>query len=129
MTVNYATQIIESLEASVVERILVVDDAYDPPALPEEHMGELLEVLQQPDLRDHVTEESLGEEDLQSATEALLAGELDDEVIGDAISSLFDVYLHRRTAEVDPGGEFARLKDSPLEALDPLIGASGALRM
>ena len=33
MTVNYAKQIVDSFQASVVDRILVVDDAYDPPAL------------------------------------------------------------------------------------------------
>ena len=121
MTVNYATQIIDSFKASVVERILVVDDAYDPPALSEEHMGELLEVLQRPELRDYVAEQSLGEEELNSAIEALLESEYDHESIGDAISSLFDTYIHRRTAEVDPGGQFSRLKNSSLEGLDPLL--------
>ena len=119
---NYATQIIDSFKDSIVERILVVDDAYDPPTLSEEHMGELLEVLQRPDLRAYVTEESLGEEDLQSAIEALMESEFDQEAISAAISSLFDAYnLHRRPGEVDPGDEFARLKDSALETLDPLI--------
>ena len=121
MTVNYATQIIDSFKASVIESILVVDDAYDPPTLSEDHEGDLLEVLQQPELRDYVTEESLAEEDLQSATRALLDGEFDHEAIGDAISALFDAYVRLRTAEVDPGGEFARLKRLPLEALDPLL--------
>lgn len=121
MTVNYATQIIDSFKASVVERILVVDDAYDPPALSEEYLGHLLEVLQLPELRDHVTEESLGVEDLQSAIDALLEGEVDRDEIGDATSVLFDAYIHGRAAEIDPGGQFARLKDSSLEALDPLL--------
>ena len=84
-------------------------------------MGELIEVLERQDLRDYVTKESLGDEHLQSAIEALLEGEFEHEAIGDAISSLFDAYLHRRTAEVDPGGEFARVKHSALEALDPLL--------
>ena len=121
MTVNYATQITDSFKASVVERILVVDDAYDPPVLSEEHLGALLEVLQGPQLRDYVTVEAFGEQDLQSAIAALLEGELDHEAIGDAISSLFDAYIDRRTADVDPGGQFSRLKNSSLEGLDPLL--------
>ena len=121
MTVNYATQIIDSFKDSIVKRILVVDDAYDPPTLSEEHMGELLEMLVRPDLREYVTKESLREEDLQSAIKALSNGEYDHEAISDAISSLFNAYLHRRRAEVDPAGEFARLKDLPLKALDPLL--------
>lgn len=117
---NYATQIIESFKASVVERILVVDDAYDPPVLAEKQ-GELMDVLQRPDLRQYVTEELLGEEVLQSAIEALLENDFDDEAVADAISSLFDVYVHQRTPEVDPGRQFGELKDPSLEALDPLL--------
>ena len=118
---NYATQIIDSFKASIVERILVVDDAYDPPTLSDEYMGGLFEVLERPDLRNYVTEESLGEKDLQSAIEALSKGEYDHEAISDAISSLFDAYLHRRMGKLDPGGAFATLKDSALVALDPLL--------
>ena len=121
MTVNYATQIIDSFKASVVERILVVDDAYDPPVLSEEHLGGLLEALQGPALRDYVTDESLGEEDLQSAIAALMEGELDHESINDAISALFDAYISSRTVEIDPDGQFSTLKASSLEDLDPLL--------
>ncbi len=121
MTVNYVPQIIERFKASVVEKILVVDDAYDPPALSDGYEGDLLEVLQGPELRTHVTEETLGEEELQAAIQALLDGELDHEAIGAAISSLFDAYLEQRTTDVDPGGEFAKLRDSSLDALDPLL--------
>ena len=121
MTVNYAPQIIEGLRASVVERVLVVDDAYDPPVLSPEHEGELLGVLRQPDLRDYVSEESLGEADLQAATQALLEGEYDHPAVSDAIASLFCAYLQQRTAAVDPGAQFAELKDPALEALEPLL--------
>lgn len=121
MTANYTAQIIASLKASVVERVLVVDDAYDPPALSEGHEGDLLDVLQRPELRDYVTEESLGEDALQSAIDALLAGDLNHEAVDDAVTSLFDAYLRVRAPNIDPGGEFARLKAAALEALDPLL--------
>lgn len=122
---NYATQIVDGLKASVVDRILVVDDAYDPPTLSEDHMGSLLEVLQAPELRNHVTEESLGEQQLQSAIDALTEGDFVHEAISDAIAALFDVYLRRRTTAVDPGGQFASLKDPRLQTLDPLLELLG----
>ena len=118
---NYATQIVDGLKASAVERILIVDDAYDPPALSDEHMGNLLEVLQRPELRKYVTEESLGEQVLQSAIQALMEGNFYHEAIDDSVARLFSAYVHRRTTEIDPGGEFARLKDLRLETLDPLL--------
>ena len=122
---NYTTQIVDSLKASVIERILVVDDAYDPPALAEEHMGSLLEMLQTPELRNYVTEEFLTEQDLRSTVDALIDGDFDHEAISDTISKLFDAYLRQRTAEVDPGGEFARTKRLRLETLDPLLELLG----
>lgn len=118
---NYATQIVNGLKASVIEKLLLVDDAYDPPALSEEHMGSLLDVLQAPELRNYVTEESLAPHDLQSATNALIEGDYGHEAISDAIAKLFDTYLRQRTAEIDPGGEFARSKDLRLATLDPLL--------
>lgn len=121
MTVNYAPQIIEGLRASVVKRVLVVDDAYDPPALSPGHEGDLLDVLQRPDLRDYVSEDSLGESDLRAATQALLDGEYNHAAVSNANSSLFGAYLQGRTEAVDPGAQFAELKDPALEALDPLL--------
>ena len=121
MTVNYATQIVDTFQASAVEKVLVVDDAYDPPTLSDEHMGRLLQLLQRPELRDYVTAEVLGDQDLQSAINALLDNDFDHEAVSDTIASLFEVYLRRRTVEVDPGGQFAKLKNPRLQTLDPLL--------
>lgn len=121
MTANYAPQIIEGLKASVVERVLVVDDAYDPPVLSRGREGDLLGILQRPDLRDYVSEESLREGDLQAAIQALLEGEYEHAAVSDATSSLFDAYLQERSDAVDPGAQFAELKAPALETLDPLL--------
>ena len=122
---NYATQIVDGLKTSAIERVLVVDDAYDPPALSDEHMGSLLELLQRPELRKSVAVEVLPERDLQSAVDALMESDFGHQAINEAICVLFDAYIDRRTAEVDPGGEFSRLKDVRLEILDPLLELFG----
>lgn len=120
MTASYATQIVESFRASVLERILVVDDAYEPPELEEDGAGDLVEVLERSDLRDQLSEELLGEEDRQAALRSLAANDLDDEAIAKARSSLYSTYVETRSPVVDPGGEFEGLKGAALEALDPL---------
>ena len=122
---NYATHIISSFNDSAVKSVLVVDDAYDPPTPSEALAGHLLDVLEGPDLREYVTEEALGDEGRQSAIEALENNDLDDDAIANAISSLFIAYLKRRSAEIDPGGQFAELKGSGLEALAPLLELLG----
>ena len=118
---NYATQIIESFKASAVKQILVVDDAYDPPNLSDESEGELLEVLESSELREHVAEEALRGEELEVAIEALTSGEFDNEAVDKAISSVYGAYVNSRVRAIDPGGVFARLKGPTLEALDPLV--------
>ena len=118
---NFATQIIKSFQASAVERILVVDDAYDAPELPEQSEGGLLDVLQSPELREHVTAEALPERELVAAVEALRGGEYDDEAVDEAISSVYSAYVDSRAVAIDPGESFASAKGSALEALDPLV--------
>lgn len=122
---NYAEQIVESFRSSPVERILVVDDAYDPPEVQEEMAGDLIDVLESPDLRDHLGEEILAEQDRVAALESLEANEFDDEAVTTAMSSLYSAYVDTREAELDPGDRFADLKGSTLEALDPLVELLG----
>ena len=90
--------------------------------------GRLLEVLQRPELRDYVTEESLGEQDLRSAIEALMEGEFDHEAVVDAIASLFDVLPPAASARGRPWrGRLRDLKGPSLEGFGPALGASGGL--
>ena len=121
MTVNYAPQIIDSFKESIVERILVIDDAYDAPELAEERAGELLDVLGSKKLRDHLSESVFTDEDREAAIESLETSEFGDESVAEAMLSLYSVYVETRSAAVDPGGEFAALKGAALEALDPLV--------
>ena len=119
---DHTPQIIETFKASVFERILVVDDAYDPPEFGPELAGDLLDILNSDDLREHVSEDLLSEEEREAATEALGATEPDDDKpITRVMTALYDVFLDTRAAEVDPGGTFAAIKGAGLDALEPLL--------
>ena len=102
MIENYVTRITDSFKASTVERVLVIDDAYDPPTLAEEHHGELLAVLQRQDLRNYVADESLGDAALRSAIEALQEGDFEHEAVDAATTALFDAYRCRRRRRLTP---------------------------
>ena len=118
---NYAPQIIKTFKASAVERILVIDDAYNPPECDSQLSGDLLDILTAKRLRKHVSEDLLCEEDLDTAVMALSNNELDDDAITDAMATLYGVFLETRVAAVDPGGAFATAKGTALDALDPLL--------
>ena len=99
----------------------MVDDAYDPPEFQPQLSGDLLGVLTARDLREHVSEELLCEEDCNTAITALNEGELDDDSITNAMAKLYGVFIKTRAYSVDPGGTFADAKGAALADLDPLL--------
>lgn len=122
MTVNYATQIIDSFKASVVERILVIDDAYDAPEFdPAQLGGDLLDILSDVHMRECVSEHMLCEEDRGAAVEALTNSEWGDDAISTVVANLYCVFVDDRKELIDPGGVFTATKGSALDALDPLL--------
>ena len=119
---NYAKQIIETFKASSVERILVIDDAYDPPEFAPDFAGAMLDILSADELREHVSEQMLCEEDRKAAIEAINTTELDDSAIPAVLAALYEVFVVTRADTVDPSGVFAAAKGAALDALDPLVG-------
>ena len=118
---NYAPQIIQTFKASAIERIMVVDDVYDPPEHDPQYSGDLLSILTGEDLRKHVSEDLLSEEDRFAAITALNENELDDNAIMVAIEKLYHIFLDTRAGAIDPGGNFATAKGATLGDLDPLL--------
>ena len=122
---NYVGQIIEALCASAVKRILVVDDAYDPPEFSGQLSGDLVEVLTTDEFRKHVSVDLLREEDLGAAVAALERSEFDDRAITATMERLYHTFVDTRTDAIDPGGTFASMKASALADLDPLLELLG----
>lgn len=141
---NYASQIIDTFKASSVERILVIDDAYDAPEIdPQRVGGAILDILSDADLRKNANEDVLREEDREAAIEALNENEWEDDAISAVIAALYGVFVEDRKDVIDPDGTFSAMKGSALDALDPLlellhlcsddpkivkVGTAGALR-
>ncbi|MXY32921.1 MAG: hypothetical protein F4Y60_02290 [Boseongicola sp. SB0664_bin_43] len=123
MNENYAQQIIETFKGSSLERILVIDDAYDAPEFEfdAQFCGAILDKLTAEDLREQVPEQVLGEDALDDAIEALEGGDWQDDAISRAAAALFHVFIESRHGSVDPGGVFAATKGAALDALDPLL--------
>ena len=118
---NYALQIIETFKASTVRRILVVDDAFDPPEFDPQLSGDLLDVLTAIDLRKHVSEGRLGDGDRDAAVAALKESEFDAAAITNAMAALYLVFYETRAASIDPGGAFTAAKGTALDGLGPLL--------
>ena len=119
---NYAQQIVETFKASAVDKILVIDDAYDAPEIDlQQYGGTFLDILSGTHLREYVSEDVLCEEDRKGAIEALNHNEWDDDAITTAVAALYRVFVDARQNLIDPGDVFAAMKGSALDALEPLL--------
>lgn len=118
---NYASQIIETFKGSSVEKILIIDDAYDPPQFDPDFGGDILEILSADEFRENVSVQVLCEEDREAAIDAINNDELDDSAIPASLAALYHVFVDTRAGMVDPNGVFAAAKGAALDALDPLV--------
>lgn len=102
-------------------RILVVDDAYDAPAIGEEWAGAVLDILQDDQLREKIDADRLSADLVDNAVEALEQGDLSNEAVEDVIDALYLAYRVDRDGFFDPDNQFSNIKGGALDALSPLM--------
>ncbi len=118
---NYAEQIIDTIQKSAVTRMLLVDDAYDPPTLSQEWAGQFLEMLEHAKFRDHIPPETLADEVVESAVIAINESEYADESVTASLKTVYARFIETRAPEFDPDGQFNSIKGATLSVLDPLV--------
>lgn len=111
----------EAIEASGVSSIAMIDDAFDPPDIQQQHEAELLEFLQAERAANVRKACGIDETDWSAAEEALLRGEGDAEEVTEIIKSLYAKFLERFDPKYDPGGVFSRIKGDNLTFVQPLV--------
>ena len=112
-------RIVEAIKASNVTRVAFVDDAFDPPEIPETDWGELLQYLTEPNAEQTRTNAGIDAEIWWAAVEGINTGLRD--AVDELIRHLYSAYLRTFEATFDPMGAFARLKGSNLGYVRPLL--------
>ena len=102
-------------------RILVVDDAYDAPAIGKEWAGAVLDILQADQLREKIDADKLPAGLVDNAVEALEQDDLSNEAVEDVIDTLYLAYRADRDGFFDPDNQFSNIKGGALDALSPLM--------
>lgn len=116
---RHQKRIVEAFVANDIQRILLIDDVYDPPAF-EGVPGELTDFLESAGGRAASLEAGLSDEQVDQAREAALGDEADAEALIHAISTLYRMFVATREARFDPGAQFQTLKGATLDLLEPL---------
>ena len=115
---EYEQKIIEAFQANGIQRILLIDDAYDCPEINEG--GDLLDFFdthQAPGFWDDV---GVQKEILDSAVEAAIQEQYESDEFQEVYKALYDKFVTSKDSKYDPGGHFSTLKMPSLNALKPL---------
>ena len=113
-------RIASSIRESCIERVLLVDDAYDPPAVTNLYAGSLLEFLDE-SMTSETDGDGIDAEMLQAARTALASNDLESEAVEATIAHLFSGFCEDGDERLDPGGFFAATKGAGLDQLRPLV--------
>jgi len=117
-----------AVEQGGISRVIVIDDAFDPPSIGDEDAGPLLELLT---LEAHAwarKRAKLTEEEVSAAVEALTTTEYDDEAIRLVVAKLYARFVERFDPRFDPSGAFDKHKGSNLSYVRPLLRLLGKCR-
>jgi len=122
---GHEKRIVEAFDSNGIERILLIDDVYDPPALVAGDLGPLLDFLESSEGQARCAEIGLDAATVAEATDAALNNVSDDDSLEAVQEALFSRYLLDPAVEFDPGGRFATMKGTMLDVLAPLIALLG----
>ena len=118
---GHEKRILDAFNTNGIERILLIDDAFDPPTVSADALGPFVDYLESPAGQAAGGEAGLTAEQMQAALEAALNGTADDEAVLESQAALFRKFASSGDAKFDPGGAFAAAKGATLEVLAPLI--------
>jgi hypothetical protein len=118
---GHEKRILDAFNTNGIERILLIDDAFDPPTLSADALGPLVDFLESPAGQAAGGEAGLTADQMQAALDAALNGAADDDAVVGARAALFRMFASSADAKFDPDGAFARAKGVTLGVLAPLI--------
>ena len=113
-------KIVEAFKVNEIERILVVDDAYDPPNLNSGIIGDLADFLGEVSGQTACKVCEIEEDVIESATEAADEGDFESPELEALYTALYTKYAETSDGRFDPGGCFSDRKGIALEVLRPL---------
>lgn len=117
---HYERRIIEAFTSNKIERILLIDDAYDPPTLDREFVAVLADSLADDECSEMWQACGIEQPVVASARQAAEEEDLDHTELNQVYSSLFERFAETNDSRFDLNDRFQVLKGSALAALRPL---------
>lgn len=116
---EHEKRIVEAFKSNAIEKILLVDDAYDPPDLDDAMLAAYVDLLQSESGRSACNAYNIEQKTIDAAANAAVEGNLESDDL-DAVHRAFYAAFVQTGQGFDPGGRFHLLKNPTLESLRPL---------
>ena len=118
---THAERIAEAFRRNRIERVLVIDDAYDPPPIDEDTIAALADIFAggiRPSVRSDM---QIDPETFAAAADAAHAGDLENDDLDEVYRALYRLYTVTRDEAIDPRERFQTRKGRALDELSPLL--------
>lgn len=122
---EYEARIKEAIQKGEIRKVVVIDDAFDPPAISDDDAGPLLEFLEDGQFATLRKRARISEEETQQAIEAITASEYRDETLRVVVAKLYRKFIEKFDEAYDPSGRFTVIKGDNLRKVRPLLRLLG----
>lgn len=128
MGMKHESRIVAAIEQGEIKKVVIIDDAFDPPALGNDDAGPMLDFLENEGNKPTFKRAKLEEAEVQGAIAAIQATEYTDEHLNAVVTKLYGKFVEKFEQRFDPSGRFAALKGDNLRRVRPLLKLLGKCR-
>ena len=121
-----AARIKSAIEAGEIRKIVVIDDAFDPPSMTDDDAGPVLDFLEQSIENSVLTEFGIDVQVAKDAVAAIGASDYNAEAVLSVVGTLYEGYVKRFDGKFDPAKRFEVSKGDNLRMVRPLLKLLGS---
>ena len=110
-----------AIEKGEIRKVVVIDDAFDPPSLNDSVAGEFLELLEGDKNAAVLKKAGISAEEAEAAREAIASTEYSADELQIVIAKIYSRYVEKFDDRFDPAGSFSVLKGDNLRRVRPLL--------
>ena len=112
---------LEAVKASGITQVVVIDDAFDPPAITRDTGGAFLDYLERQEHEEARHAAGLTDAEINTAVDAIGREAFDEPIVETVVNKLYEQYVATLHSKFDPGDVFRDAKSDNLKNLIPLL--------
>lgn len=122
---DQAARIVTAIKQGGISKVIVIDDAFDPPGVGDEDAGPLLDLMTKEEHSWARKRAKVSDEEAAAAADALTRTEYSEDALVAVVAKLYARFVEKFDKRFDPAGRFDVLKGSNLSYIRPLLRLLG----